>query len=491
MISVLLDRYEQKKYQSGLKFVLYVAVRKLFACDVNYSHSIDKGLYTKIITDKVLTDTDINNLKIEMDKIIAADAKITRKVVTKKDAYDFYIKTHEDEKAGNILNLSSKTVTLFELEGYYNYFMSDMPASTGILNHYSLTYLNNNNLVLNYPMDENYTVPEYVPQDMIIKSFDEYSKWSDKLKVKYVADLNTIIANSGIKAFIKKNDIIMDNQIYEAAITIKKEHKKIILLGGPSSSGKTTTTRKLSLYLSAIGLNPLYISLDNYFKDRKETPKDENGNYDYECIEAIDLELFNKQLTEMLEGKKVNIPIYNFLTGEKEFKNKFIELKENDIILIEGLHCLNDKLTSTIEASNKIKIYISPFIPLNIDRHNHLSTVDIRLMRRIVRDNRTRGYSVTDTLKSWDSVRNGETKYVFPFTNEANMIINTSYVYELGVLRVYVEPLLYSVPIDSKYYNESRRLINELQMFFPIPSEYLGDSNILREFIGGSYFEEG
>lgn len=487
---MLLGRYEQKKYESGLKFVLYVAAKRLFKCDVNYLHSIDKGLFTSIMSDKKLTSEDINNLKIEMNKIIQSNSKITKKVVTKKDAYDFYMKTKEAEKANNILNLNTKTVTLYELMGYYNYFMSDMPESTGELTHFELTFLEDNSLILSYPIDETYNVPPYIPQNMIIESFNSYANWCHKVGVYYVSDLNLLVSDSKIKEFIKKNDIIMDNQIYESAITIKKQNKKVILLGGPSSSGKTTTTRKLSLYLSAIGLNPIYLSLDNYFKEREETPKDEKGNYNFECLEAIDLDLFNDQIMSLINGKEVNLPTYNFLTGKKEYKDNIIKLKADDIILIEGLHCLNENLTREIPTNEKIKVYISPFIPLSIDRHNHISTVDIRLMRRIVRDNRTRGYSVTDTLKSWESVRNGETKYVFPFTNEANMIINTSYVYELGIIKVYVEPLLYSVPIDSIYYNESRRLINELQMFFPIPSDYLNDSNILREFIGGSYFEE-
>jgi uridine kinase len=487
---VLLDRYQSKLYQSGLKFVLYVAVKEIFKCDIYFCHSLDKGLYCQINTSRNLSNDDILNLKQRMMSIVNDNYKITRKVVTKKDAYNYYMQVGETEKAGNILNLNNKTVTLFELKGYYNYFMSDMVQSTGSLNHFDLTFLGNNDLVLSYPITEDLSVPAYTPHDMILKSFTDYNKWSDLLHVKYVADLNKIISDSKIKEFIKKNDIMMDNQIYQIAYTIMQEKRKIILLGGPSSSGKTTSTRKLALYLSAIGLNPIYLGLDNYFKERNQTPKNEKGEYDYESLEAIDLDLFNNNLIDLLTGKKVKIPTYNFITGEKEYKTDELELKPNDIILIEGLHCLNEELTKNIPSANKLKVYISPFTPLNIDRHNHLSTVDIRLLRRIVRDNRTRGYSVIDTLKSWDNVRNGETKYVFPFTNEANIILNTAFIYELGVLRVYVEPLLYSVPIDSKYYNESRRLINELQMFFPIPSEYLADSNILREFIGGSYFEE-
>ena len=322
---------------------------------------------------------------------------------------------------------------------------------------------------------------------MILKSYTDYQNWCHVQNVSYVSDLNQIVSESKIKEFIKKNDIMMDNQVYDLAKVIKEINRKIILLGGPSSSGKTTSTRKLALYLTAIGLNPIYLGLDDYFKERSESPKDENGEYDFETLDCIDLELFNNQLTSLLNGEEVLVPTFNFISGKKEF-NRRIKLKENDIILIEGLHCLNEELTKDIPYNQKLKVYISPFMPLSIDRHNHLSTVDIRLLRRIVRDNRTRGYNVIDTLKSWEKVRNGETKYVFPFTNEANVILNTAYIYEMGILKVYVEPLLYSVPMESKFYNEARRLINELQMFFPIPSEYLSDTNILREFIGESYF---
>ena len=489
MIKLLLDRYKLKLYQSSLKMVMYVAVRELFKCDVYFLHSIDKGIYCKIRTKQNLTNHDINNLKQKMKDIIAADEKIVKKVVINKDAYNFYLKTKELEKASNILNLNSKTATLYELHGYYNYFMGNMLESTGKIKSFNLTYLNNNDVVLTHPITDDDIVPAFKSQNMILESFASYRNWCNSQNVNYVSDLNHIISDSKIKEFIKKNDIMVDNQIFELASTIKQENKRIILLGGPSSSGKTTSTRKLSLYLSALGLNPIYISLDDYFKERVETPKDDKGEYDFESLDAIDLELFNSQLEDMLQGTKVSIPTYNFIEGKKEYKEKYVELKENDLILIEGLHCLNEELTKEIPHDKKLKVYVSPFIPLNIDRHNHLSTLDIRLLRRIVRDNRTRGYNVEATLQTWDKVRNGEAKYIYPFTNEANAILNTAYVYEVGILKVYVEPLLYSIPIDSKYYNESRRLINELQMFFPIPSEYISDDNILREFIGESYFE--
>lgn len=488
---MLLDRYEIKKYQAGLKMVMYVAVKKLFNCDVFYMHSLDKGLYCKIDTEKKLTINDINNLKKYMDEIIAKDLKINKKVITIKDAYNFYLKNNELEKANNLLYSNDKVATIYELCGYYNYFLSDMPASTGCLNKYNITFLENNDLVLTTIYSDEFEIPSFNNQDIILKSFTDYNKWCKLVKVNYISDVNMLISESKIKEFIKKNDIMMDNQIFELASLIRKENKKLILLGGPSSSGKTTSTKKLALYMSAIGLNPIYLGLDDYFKEREDSPKDAEGNYDFESIDCIDLELFNKQLEDILDGKEVSVPTYNFVLGKKEYLDRIIKLKENDIILIEGLHCLNEELTSNIPKEKKLKVYISPFMPLSIDRHNHISTVDIRLMRRIVRDNRTRGKNVIDTLESWDKVRNGEIKNVFPFTNEANVILNTAYIYEIGVLKIYVEPLLYSVPIDSKYYNESRRLIDELQMFFPIPGDYLADGNVLREFVGGSYFERG
>ena len=488
---MLLDRYESKLIQSGLKMVMYVAVRKLFKCDVYFMHSLDKGLYCKIQSKNELNVDDINKLKDIMDDLIKKDLKITKKVITVKDAYNFYIKINEMEKANNILYSNNKTCTIYELCGYYNYFLSDMPTSTGKLNCYTLTYLGDNSIVLTTPYLSDYSLPKFNNQDMILKSFSDYKVWCNLVHVNYISDLNMLVSESKIKEFIKKNDIMMDNQIYELANLIRKENKKLILLGGPSSSGKTTSTKKLALYMSALGLNPIYLGLDDYFKEKVDSPKLENGEYDFESIDCIDLKLFNKQLTDILNGEEVSVPTYNFIEGKKEYKGRIIKLKENDIILIEGLHCLNEKLTSTIPKDTKLKVYISPFMPLSVDRHNHISTVDIRLLRRIVRDNRTRGYNVQDTLESWDKVRNGETKYVFPFTNQADVILNTAYTYEMGILRVYAEPLLYSVPIDSKYYNESRRLIDELQMFFPIPSDYLSDSNILREFVGESYFERG
>ena len=268
----------------------------------------------------------------------------------------------------------------------------------------------------------------------------------------------------------------------------KRDKIKIVLIAGPSSSGKTTTCNKLAMYLKSLGLVPHTISMDDYFLKREDTPKNADGSYDFECLEAVDLNLFDKQMKELLDGKEVLMPIYNFLLGQPEFR-KTLKLDKNDILMIEGIHGLNPKVLESIPLENKYKIYISPLTGLNLDNHNRISTTDNRLLRRIVRDNKTRGYNVVDTIERWPIVRNGEEKYIFPYQDEADCVFNSALIYELGVLKTYVEPLLYSVDSNSKYYNEAKRLINMLKMFLPIPSEDIPKDSLLREFIGGSCFK--
>lgn len=304
----------------------------------------------------------------------------------------------------------------------------------------------------------------------------------------YISDLNKTIGNGKIKDFIRSNELIFSLNIAKAVDNIISNRDiKFILISGPSSSGKTTTTSRISSYLEALGYNTIKISLDDYFVDRDKNPVDENGKYDFECLEAIDVEAFNNDLNRLLNGEEITLPTYNFITGKREYSKDKVMMKENTIFLIEGLHALNDDLTINVEDKYKYKIYLSPFIPLNIDEHNYVSTIDLRLLRRIVRDNRTRGYDIFKTIDNWQKVRYGEEKYIFPYIHQANVIINTALAYEIGVLKVFVEPLLLSVGVDSNYYEEARRLIDFLKQFFPIPGEYVNDESILREFIGGKY----
>lgn len=484
------DGYKINKY--GLEFVVEVALKETFGMgyEVNYEHSIANGILMTIKCDKKFSLADAKKLKTKMNEIITNDERIYDLNVEKSEAVTYYKKVKAVEKAENIHNLTNKIVTVHKLRGYINYFYSDMPYSTGCLNKYDLVFLGDNKLVLLFPSPSTkFKVPEYVHYQNVIKCFDESKKWLNSLNIPYLSDLNKVVSDCKIEDMIKIIEMNYENQLHELASDIIKKKARYILIAGPSSSGKTTTTKKIALQLRSRGYESLVISVDNYFKDKVDSPKDENGNYDFECLEALDVKLLNKHLKELLAGKKVVIPEYNFVTGKKEYDNEPTKLSNNAIILLEGLHSINDAMTPDLDPELKYKVYLSPFIPLNVDRHNYVSSTDLRLMRRIVRDNRTRATDVGKTIEYWNTVRSGEEKHIFPYINNIDKIVNTSLAYEIGVLKVFVEPLLYSVKEDSPSYHQARRLINNLRGFYPIPSDYVPDESVLREFIGKSVFE--
>lgn len=482
--------FKLNKY--GLEFVTEVALKETFGeeYEVTFDHSIANGIHMTINSERRFTLNDAKKLKTKMNEIIANDERIYYINVEKSEAISYYNKVKAPEKAQNIHNLTNKIVTVFKLRNYINYFYSDMPYSTGCLKKYDLVFLGNNKLVLLFPSSNTkYKIPEYIHYQNVIKCFDEGKKWIKSLGVPYISDLNKIISDCKIEDFIKIVEMNFDNQIRDLVDDIIKKKARYILISGPSSSGKTTTTKKIALNLRSRGQEVLVLSIDNYFKDRKDSPKDANGNYDFECLDALDLKLLGKQLKDLISGKKVVIPEYNFVTGEKEYDHEPTKLGENAIILMEGLHSINDEMTPDLDPELKYKVYLSPFIPINVDRHNYISTTDLRLMRRIVRDNRTRATDVGNTINYWNTVRRGEEKYIYPYINNVDKVINTALIYEMGVLKVFVEPLLYSVKSDSSAYNEARRLITNLSGFFPITSDYVTDESILREFVGKSVFE--
>ena len=484
------DIIGNKIYKAGLKFLFEVALLETFPeLKISYEHSVPRGMLGVVSGNKILTQDDLNKIKSKMADLIEEDEKIEKINVSPKEAIKYYQVTNELEKASNIQSISDKMVTLYKLHNRLNYFYSIMPYSIGSINKYELIYLGNNRIVFLFPsVNSNGNVPEYVHYDKIIDSFLEGKKWLDNLNMPYISDLNKTIGNGKIKDFIRSNELIFSLNIAKAVDNIISNRDiKFILISGPSSSGKTTTTSRIASYLEALGYNTIKISLDDYFVDRDKNPVDENGKYDFECLEAIDVEAFNNDLNRLLNGEEITLPTYNFITGKREYSKDKVMMKENTIFLIEGLHALNDDLTINVEDKYKYKIYLSPFIPLNIDEHNYVSTIDLRLLRRIVRDNRTRGYDIFKTIDNWQKVRYGEEKYIFPYIHQANVIINTALAYEIGVLKVFVEPLLLSVGVDSNYYEEARRLIDFLKQFFPIPGEYVNDESILREFIGGKY----
>lgn len=476
-----------KSYQSGLKFLFFLSVKELFPeAKLSFLHSVPKGILSEVILNHELTNEDVSKIKGQMALNVSKKLRYLKYNIEIKDAYDYFMKKGEIEKAKNLQTLNNPIVTLYRLGNELNYFYTLMPYDTSVINLYELVFLGNNRIVLVCPnVTSGLSIPEYVHYENIVTNFMETKKWLSLMNASYVSLMNELVSSSKIKNFIASNEILFVEDILKACDTITASKDiKIVLIAGPSSSGKTTTMKRLSSFLQSRGLHPIGLSTDDFFVDREDTPKNEKGEYDYECLEAIDLKLFNDTLQGLLDGKEVEIPEYDFVAGKKVFKGQKCVLDEKSILIVEGLHCLNDDLTPYIDERYKYKIYLSPFIPLNIDRHNYISTLDLRLIRRIVRDNRTRGKNVNQTIGEWQVVRSGEEKYIFPYVYQADRIINTALAYEIGVLKIYAVPLLSSVDIRSPYYNEARRLINYMQTFYTIPSEYVPKDSILREFIG-------
>lgn len=477
-----------KMYIAALKFIFEVALKE-YNQDLNviYEHSVPKGMLAQITGVKSLTKEDVAKIKGKMANIISENHRFLKFNVLKKEAYNYYLSIGDEVKAKNIQTLNSEIVTLYKLKEHVNYFYVEMPYSTNVISKFDVVYLSNNRVVFLFPSSRtNGVVPEYVHYPNIIDSFLQGKKWLEKMNMSYLPNLNDIVANGKIKEFIDSNELLFNSNISKVADEISENpDKKIVLIAGPSSSGKTTTSNRLASYFKMKGLDPICIHVDDYFVDRDKSPKDELGNYDWECLLAVDLDYFNSHLKKLLNGETINLPRFDFVTGKRVNTNKFIKLKENSIIIIEGLHALNDDMIPKIDNRYKYKIYLSPFIPLNIDSHNYISTVDLRLLRRITRDYRTRGHSADATIEKWKSVRNGEERYIFPFIHQADVIINTALAYELGVLKEYVLPILYSVGLNSIHYEEAKRLITFLNNFYPIPGEYVNKDSILREFIGG------
>lgn len=487
-----LDRLGNRVYQKSLVFLLTYAFKELYGYDYNLKtcHNIDNKI--KIKSSLPLTEELLNNLETKMHEIAKENLEIKKCLVTKKDAIKYFKSINDEEKVKALSYITDRTVTLYKLNDVYNYFYTVMPINTKVFDKFKLKYLNENRFLLEYPLSfENGNIKEYTHLPLVEEAFDEDYKLAKRLNIHTSSDINEKVTKGTINDIIKLNEVISNSKLLELAKNIddKKDKVKIVLIAGPSSSGKTTTARKLSMYLKSFGLNPKTLSTDDYFIPREKTPKLPNGDYDYESINSIDLELFNNHLTKLLNNEEVEIPTFNFYKGIGEYLGNTLKLEKNDILIIEGLHCLNEKLTQSIPKENKLKIYVSPLSDLNIDNHNMIATSDIRLLRRIIRDSRTRGYSPEHTIKTWRTVRKGEEDNIFPYQNEASYVFNTAFIYELGVIKPYAEAVLYSIDQTSEYYEEARRLLNLLNMFLTIPSDAVPNDSILREFIGNSYFE--
>lgn len=479
-------------YGRTCQFLLIVAVKKLLGDNVEVviEHSIDKGFYCEIIgcdLDKPVVD----RIEEKMREISNMDLKIQKMSVSRFDAIKYFEKRRQFDKVHALKYISNTYVNLYRIDDIYDYFYGKLAYTTKDIDDFKLTYIKDNGFVLNYPTT--YT-PEctldYVHHEMLFDKFLNYTKWGKTINVTNAAELNEIISKGKYSELIRLAEVYYNNQLVEVADRIynEKGNIKLVLIAGPSSSGKTTTSKKLQVYLESKGIKPHQISIDDYFVDRDKTKVLPNGELDTESLDAVDVTLFNKHLTKLLEGEKVELPEYNFVLGKREYNGKYLQVGKNDVIIIEGLHGLNDDLTMSIDRRFKYKIYISALTQLNIDNHNRIHTSDTRKLRRIVRDNKYRGKSAKETLHMWKEIREGEEKYVFPYQDDADYVINSALVYEIGVLKVYAEPLLFNVDEDDPNYPEAIRLINLLRNFLPIPNDSVPNDSVIREFIGGSSF---
>lgn len=480
-----------KIYEKGLLYLFEVSAVEVLGKDTTIivKHSIDKGVYCKV--SKPLDEETLTKIKKQMKEKVKENIPFKKIETTKTEAIAYFNSIKREDKVRTLEYMKTNFVTLYKLGDTYNYIIGDLPFTTGALKYFDLSLIKNKGVVVRFPsIYDNGKVVKYTHHENYFNSLEEYAVWGNNLNINNLGELNEFITNNNTGDIIQLSEIMQDYKLLSIAeqIVLNKEDYKIILLSGPSSSGKTTTAMKLSLYLRSLGLNPTHLSLDDYFHERSETPLGPNGKPDFESLAAIDVKLFDNQVSKMLKGTSVTVPTFNFIDGKKEYK-RVVKLKENDILIIEGLHALNEELLTNIPKKKKFKVYISPLTYLNIDNDNRIGMTDLRLLRRIVRDNRTRGYSPSKTLETWPDVRNGEEKYVFPYQDSANAMFNTSLAYELAVIKTYAEPLLYTIKENDQNYQTAQRLIELLKFVLPIPSETVPKTSIIREFIGGSYFE--
>jgi len=480
-----------KIYERGLLYLFELSTVDVLGPDTKIivKYSIDKGIYCKV--DKKIELDDLNKIKKVMKEKIKQSLPFIKIETTKNEAIAYYKSIKREDKVRTLFYNKSNTITMYKLEDMYNFVTGHLPSNTSVLKYFDLSLIKNHGIVVRFPsIYDNSKIIKYTHHENYFNSLEEYSNWGNNLNINNLGDLNEFITNNNTEDIIQLSEIMQDYKLLNIAeqIVLNKDDYKIILLSGPSSSGKTTTSKKLALYLKSLGLNPTHLSLDDYFHERGETPLGTNGKPDFESLKAIDIKLFDSQISKMLKGIKVTVPTFNFIEGKKEYK-RTVALKENDILIIEGLHALNEELLTNIPRKKKFKIYLSPLTYLNIDNDNRIGMTDLRLLRRMIRDNRTRGYSPSKTLNTWSDVRIGEEKYVFPFQDYADVMFNTSLAYELAVLKVYAEPLLFTITEDDPQYQVAQRLLELLKYVLPIPSDSIPKTSILREFIGGSYFE--
>ena len=492
------EKTGKRAYRRSVILLMQKAIHNLWGkdgVDVRVKYSIGQGYYCELVqkADKGETPVSFDEtkeaaMKQEMNRLVEANLPIKKENCSTDKAISLFHEQGMYDKERMFRYRRSSRVNIYNLDGYRDYFYGYMAPSTGYLKYYDVM-AEAEGFMLLFPGDNTREVAEYEPRPKLFTTLKTSRDWGKMLDIDCIGALNDMIASGNTQDMILTQEALFEARIGNLAQQIiDAGGRKFIMIAGPSSSGKTTFSHRLSIQLQAKGLVPHPIPLDNYYKNRSECPKDEFGNYDLECLEALDVELFNQDMQRLLSGERVELPTFNFKTGKREYKGRFLQLGEEDVLVIEGIHGLNPKLSYSLPDESKFKIYISALTQLNIDEHNCLPTTDSRLIRRIVRDARTRGTSAIETIAMWDSVRRGEENYIFPFQEGADVMFNSALIYELAVLKVYAEPLLFAIDKESKEYLEAKRLLKFLDYFLPLPADNVSQTSVLREFIGGSCF---
>lgn len=483
-----------KTYTRGLTLVLLKAVYQELGREnvkkVSVEYTIDSGIYCDFDGIVKLNEEILQRIENRMRDIVSKDLLFDKKSIDTDEAIGLFeqYKMYDKQKLFKYRRVSKANI--YNLDGFEDYFYGYMPYSTGCLKYFRLFLYDEGFIMLLPRYKEPEVLPEFTDRPKFFQTVKESNEWGKSMDVDTIGALNDVIAAGQMSDLILVQESLQEKKIAEIAAKIAaSKDKKFVMIAGPSSSGKTTFSHRLSIQLRTLGLKPHPIGVDDYFLDRDNTPVDENGNYNFECLEAIDVEQFNKDMTDLLEGKRVELPSFNFKSGKREYKGNYKQLGPDDILVIEGIHGLNDKLSYSLPRESKFKIYISALTSLNIDEHNRIHTTDGRLIRRMVRDARTRGTSAKETIAMWKSVRNGEENYIFPFQEEADVMFNSAMIYELAVIKPYVEPLLFGIPRDCPEYVEAKRLLKFMDYVIGVASEEVPHNSILREFIGGSIFK--
>ena len=451
--------------------------------------TVSNGFFVDARGDFSLSEELLCAVKARMRELADEAIPIMKRSINTDDAVELFHQYRMYDKERLFQYRRASRVNIYSIGNFEDYYYGYMVQNTGYIKYFDLKLYEDGFVLVLPRRSDPKKLEEFKPLPKLYRALRDSSVWGEQLGVSNVGNLNDLIARGEMNKLILMQEALQEKQIGDIAEQIAASvGKKFIMIAGPSSSGKTTFSHRLSIQLTAAGLKPHPIAVDDYFVNRADSPRDEYGNYDYEALECIDVEQFNRDMTALLAGERVELPRYNFITGEREYRGDFLKLGEEDILVIEGIHCLNDKLSYSFPGESKFKIYISALTQLNVDEHNRIPTTDGRLLRRIIRDARTRGNSARETIARWESVRRGEDKNIFPFQEEADVMFNSALVYELAVLKQYAEPLLFGIPKDVPEYAEAKRLLKFLDYFLGVSSENIPHNSMIREFVGGSCF---